>query len=340
MSTPRIQISLTGKAFEVPCAQVQDQTVVVLGKLLKIARIHGEEWSDRDPLDDPDSFIRDLKNTSLTPDIFTFAQQFFDVIPRFPYPLTWDNVAAIPITTFDEWWGRRVSRKLRQDITRSERLGVVVKGVPFDDQLVRGIVDIYNETPLRQGRRFWHYGKDFSKAKLENSTYLDRSEFVAAYYNDELIGFLKIVYVGRVARLMQILAKIKHNDKRPLNALIAKAVDICSRRGCLYLVYGKYTYDAKKDSSIAEFKRRNGFQEIVFPRYYVPLTFRGRLLIGLGLHLGLKRFIPSKLLQYVLDLRTRLLEKRYRARTATHAQDGAESAVRSTADGDQSGSAS
>ena len=40
-----------------------------------------------------------------------------------------------------------------------------MRRVPFDDALVRGISRIYDETPTRQGRRFWHYGKDLDAAK-------------------------------------------------------------------------------------------------------------------------------------------------------------------------------
>ena len=40
----------------------------------------------------------------------------------------------------------------------------------------RGISNVYNETPIRQGRKFWHYGKSFDQVKAANATYLDRSE--------------------------------------------------------------------------------------------------------------------------------------------------------------------
>jgi hypothetical protein len=119
---------------------------------------------------------------------------------------------------------------------------VVVRSVPFTDDLVAGIVDIYNETPIRQGRPFWHYGKTFEAVKQMNATYLERSGFLGAFLGDELIGFLKIVYVNRVARLMQIVAKDAHRDKRPMNALIAKAVELCETKNCTDLVYGNYRY--------------------------------------------------------------------------------------------------
>ena len=58
--------------------------------------------------------------------------------------------------------------------------------------------------------------------RADTATYLERSEFLGAYYNGELIGFLKIVYVDQLGCLMQIMSKIGHQDKRPTNALIVK----------------------------------------------------------------------------------------------------------------------
>jgi hypothetical protein len=39
----------------------------------------------------------------------------------------------------------------------------------------------------------------------------------------------------------------------------------------------------KRRSSLLEFKRRNGFEQVNFPRYYIPLTLMGELFIRLRL---------------------------------------------------------
>jgi hypothetical protein len=129
--------------------------------------------------------------------------------------------------------------------------------IPFTDDFVRAIMDIYDETPVRQGRLFWHYHKNFDEAKRANATYLERSEFVGAYLGDELVGFLKIVYVDRIARLMQIIAKDANRGQRPTNALIAKAVELAAARGCSLLTFGKYRYSQGADG-VTAFKSRNG----------------------------------------------------------------------------------
>ena len=51
--------------------------------------------------------------------------------------------------------------------------------------------------------------------------------FLGAYYENELVGFIRLIYVGKEASIIQVLSKMKHYDKRPTNALISKAVEIC-----------------------------------------------------------------------------------------------------------------
>jgi hypothetical protein len=45
--------------------------------------------------------------------------------------------------------------------------------------------------------------------------------------------------------------------------------------------------------SLSEFKRRTGFEKTRMPRYYVPLTAKGRLAMRLGLHRGVVPLLPE-----------------------------------------------
>jgi hypothetical protein len=49
------------------------------------------------------------------------------------------------------------------------------------------------------------------------------------------------------------------------------------------------------DDSLAEFKRRCGFEPVRVPRYWVPLTWKGRLALATGAHRGWKAMIPPGL---------------------------------------------
>jgi len=60
-----------------------------------------------------------------------------------------------------------------------------------------------------------------------------------------------------------------------------------------YLWYANISYGKKQDSSLAEFKRHNGFEKIEIPRFYVPLAVAGRIALQLGLHHEFVDWIPE-----------------------------------------------
>ena len=47
--------------------------------------------------------------------------------------------------------------------------------------------------------------------------------------------------------ILPILALNAHHDKRPMNALLAKAMEVCVQKGVGWFVYGNYIYGNKKD---------------------------------------------------------------------------------------------
>jgi hypothetical protein len=289
--------------------RVDSLEMVVTGRWLRTAAVHDENWHEGLVIDNPERFIIKLKESKLKADIFTFAQKIPDCKPRYNYKIEWDDMAAIPITTYQDWWESLASDR-RKDIKRAEKQGILVKTVEFNDELVKGIVEINNDIPLRQGKRFKHYGKDFDTVKREYATFPDRSEFIAAYFNDELAAILKIVYVGELACFLEILSKTKYNDKRPVNALISKAVEVAVENKKSYLTYGRFYYGNKKQSLFTDFKHRNGFERIIFPRYYVPLTAKGRVAIQFKLQLGLLGILPGFLISGFLNLRSYLYNKK------------------------------
>jgi hypothetical protein len=298
------EVSVSGATQKVQSTQVYGKTVIVTGRLYKVAAVKDEDWQEGDVVLSPEEFLANTQQRAgLDADIFTFTQKPTAPTPRFPYLYEWESVAAIRIVSYSDWWNNRVSKELRRDVRKAAKLGVVVRQVSFDDDFVRGIQGIYDETPIRQGHPFWHYKKDFDSVKLANSTYLEKSDFLGAFWHDELIGFLKIVYVDHLARLMQILSKDAHRDKRPTNALIAKAVELCDSKGCSHLTYGKYRY-AQGADKLTAFKHRNGFEEILVPKYYIPLTTKGRLVLYLGLHRGAKALVPVSVLRMLRRFRS------------------------------------
>jgi hypothetical protein len=226
----------------------------------------------------------------LKPDIFTFWQRLPDVQPRHSFPIEWEELAVLPIRSYDHWWKNQIKSRTRNLIRKSEKEGIDVRETVFDDHFVRGMTAIFNEAPVRQGRRFWHYGKDFETVKSQFSRFLFREEMIGAYYRNELVGFVMLGDAGRYAVTGQIISSIRHRDKAINNALIAKSVKVCERKQLPNLVYLFWSND-----SLAEFKRRCGFEKIQIPRYFVPLTLKGRVTLRLGLHRSWRAVLPNQI---------------------------------------------
>jgi hypothetical protein len=310
-----IETRIKGKSVPVPSAQIAGRTIMTTGGWLKIAAARDEELVEGEIVQNPESFIFELKRSGLKADILTFPQHFQEMVPKHPYFFEWDNAAVARTESVGNWW-KKLPQETRKNARRAAKRGVSVQVARFDDEFVRGIKEIYDETPVRQGMRFWHFGKDLEQVRMENGTYLERSEFIGAYCGRELIGFMKFVYADRTARIMQILSKTSQYDKRPMNALIAKAVEVCNQKGMAYLVYSKFTFGNKAVSQLTQFKHRNGFEKVLFPRYYVPLTWKGRLALKLRLHRGLLGILPPRLITVLWQLRASLLK--VGMRTVTH----------------------
>ena len=209
--------------------------------------------------------------------------------------MEWDNFAALPVSTFDHWWTKQIGFKARNKAKQAEKRGVELREIPFDDTLVRGICEIYNECPVRQGRRFPHYGMSFERAREYAGTFLDLSVFIGAFLDNQLIGFAKLTSDEDRTQmgLMHIVSMIQHRDKAPANALIAQAVRSCAARKIPYLVYSNFAYGKKQEDSLSDFKKRNGFDRVDIPRYYVPLTRLGWVAFRLGLHHRLVEYLPE-----------------------------------------------
>lgn len=297
------EISVKGQPVLVDSVRVDTKIIIITGKFLKIARIKDEWYED---VEEPEAMIKALKSIRPTPDIFTFWQRLPETEPKYNYFMEVDNVAAIPIKGYEYWYEKQIDINARRAIKKAEKKGVVVKKAEFNDKFIQGMTEIFNETPIRQGKPFWHYGKNFETVKREFSRYLYREDLIGAYYNNELIGFMFLAYAGKYVLPGQIISKIAHRDKAPNNALIAKAVEICEKKKILYFVYFYWG-----DGSLAEFKRRNGFEKITLPRYYIPLTIKGKIILKLNLHHSALGIIPEKLKVRLKNMRKQFYTRRY-----------------------------
>jgi hypothetical protein len=284
-----------GEPAQLKCVEIAGQHYSISRGPTNVISLEDEWFED---VDDPESVIQTLKKSRLQADIFSFWQRLPDLEPRYNFYKEWESLAVLPIKTFDHWFTKQISSRLRGQIRKAKKDGLEVRETEFDDEFVRGMTDIFNETPVRQGRRFWHYGKDFETVKRQFSRYIHRETMIGAYYQGKLIGVMMLCNAGNYGLPGQIISKVEHRDKVTNNVLIGKAIEVCEKKKLPWLVYYYWTND-----SLAEFKRRCGFEETKAPRYFVPLTPKGKLALKFGFHHGWKGALPDQIKNPLKKLR-------------------------------------
>jgi hypothetical protein len=198
-----------------------------------------------------------------------------------------ETIGLLPISTYETWL-KSIGKRARQDIKRSERRGVRIRKVHVDERFLRDAFAIYNETPIRQGRRYAGYGISLQGLRRKFSD--SKCELLGAYDESKLIGLLWMMPGDRVAEMGSFVHLVSERHKLPTNALIAAAVNDCCERGLHFLVYpAAFGFQPGLD----EFRLRMGFKPFTVPRYYVPLTRRGYTSIKLRIHRPIQYAVPS-----------------------------------------------
>src|ERR1700733_5242297 len=123
--------------------------VLVQGRLLRIAHLDIDKY---DSVRSPEDFAAELRRLRRRIDLFTFMQIMPDTAPKYDYYMETDNLAILPVSTFDNWWNKQIRSFPRNRARQAEKRGVTLCEAVFDDALAQGIWEVYNETKVRQGK--------------------------------------------------------------------------------------------------------------------------------------------------------------------------------------------
>jgi hypothetical protein len=292
-----------GVPIHLDAVRAEDKAFIISGRFIKTARLKNE-WQEN--ILNPERVVRELKASPAKIDLLRFWQRIPESEANYGYYHEWRDVAAIPVTDYKHWWEKQIGGKTRNMVRKSDKVGVKIEEVQLSDEFVHGIVAIFNQSPVRRGKRFWHYGRSFESVKEGLAADSREAIFIGAYLENELIGFIKLLLTDRYAMIVLILDKTTHRDKAPMNGMIAKAVQICAERNIPFL-----TYTVLRRGDHGEFQKRNGFETIRIPEYFVPLTLKGAIALRLGLHKGVRPLIPEGMMVWLLALRSKWYSLRY-----------------------------
>lgn len=296
-SYPEVQY-FKGKERTVEVFPVNGYKVVTQGRFIRTARLKDEYETD---ISEPAAVIGRLRGSSCPADIFTF----WDRVPNertLPYLCETQTQALLPVVSYQLWWNN-LDRRIRKIVRRSTKMGVEVRIVELNEDLVQGVKTIFDETPIKRNKPFWHYNRSLESIRGGLKQDLAISEFLCAFYGGEMIGFIKMIYRDKFADPVLFISKMKDFDKYPNNLLVAKAVERCAEKRVPFIHYSDWRLGTHGD-----FLRRNGFEKFEVKRYYVPLTIKGKVALWFGLHKNLWKALSEKARIPILKLRGRVLE--------------------------------
>ncbi len=107
---------MTGLKFD-------DRELLIDGRLCRVAHLDADSYKF---LDDPEPVLVELRRSKMRIDLFTFMQRLSETSPSYPYPMEMDNLAVLPVSTFDHWWTQQIGNKTRNMARQAPKKGIVV----------------------------------------------------------------------------------------------------------------------------------------------------------------------------------------------------------------------
>jgi hypothetical protein len=115
--------------------KICDKELRIKGKLIRTAFLEGEGCQS---LEEPEPLLERLRKSRIRIDLFTFIQKLSETSRKYDYSMEWDNLAVLPVSTFEHWSTQQSGFEPGNKARHAEKK-VVVREVPVDDVLVRGI---------------------------------------------------------------------------------------------------------------------------------------------------------------------------------------------------------
>ena len=103
-----------------PTISLCSREIDIQGRLCRIAQIDGDGYKF---LDSPEPLLAELRRSKTRVDLFTFIQKLSEGPSKYPYPMEWDNMAVLPVSTFDHWWTQQIGFKARNKAKQAEKKG-------------------------------------------------------------------------------------------------------------------------------------------------------------------------------------------------------------------------
>lgn len=269
-----------------------------------LATIHDEDYLDKTNWDWMGA-IEAIKGHALG---FRFPEYLVSQDQEISHAYHASNRSRLNLSDYAHWEKKQIKKDVREGLRRANREGVSVERVAYSNLVVEVASEVFNETPYRQGRRFWHYGKSHEQLRQELAPLSAVSQYFLARKGSEYVGFAQIVPLPHrgSARSVHVISKAQHVRSRVSSALIQSIVAYCCDTKLTSFVYGRHIYSGNENSNLRKFKERHGFRNYEYKNYYVPVAPLGHAYLAMGLYQGLREMVPKPAIEFAKSIRGRL----------------------------------
>jgi len=259
-----------------PSPASKDKFTLILSKFASLRFARGDDFLD--PFDKHSA--RDAK--SLGADILVFCDRPW-MGESFQLPLS-DRIeiALLSFNSFDDWFSN-LKKDTRNEIRKGSKKGVEIHAIKEPSvSEAQEIVDMFRESPFREGRYFEGYHTWNLKNVMETFKTDEQFISIAALHERKIVGVARVKFKGQVAVIKNLLSGLAARRKviGLANSLLASQIKMLGDVGVKHLAYGKLGILGGLD----RFRVVNGFRSVLVDYNYELLTRRARLLAKFGLY--------------------------------------------------------
>jgi len=204
------------------------------------------------------------------------------------------DIALLSFNSFDDWFAS-LARRRRKDIRECSNDGVEIR--PMVEPSVseaQEIVDLYRESPFREGRYFVGYHSWNIRRVMEKFRTNDTWVSNVAIRAGKIVGVTKAKFKGQVAVSNSVLSSlaIRQKVRGVSSSLLAAQIKLLSAKGVKHLKYGHIGLGL---DSLDHWKTSNGFRPVKVNYNYVVLTRKARLCSKFGIYQPWEMIFSTKL---------------------------------------------
>ena len=193
------------------------------------------------------------------------------------------NARILRITSnFDEIWSKSFNKKVRNLVRKFKKSGGIVADLKDPIDYINDIMECNLSQPIRQGKplpiSYIDRNLVYNGLISLKREYNERFRFYGAFIDNKLVGYAYILWHNGHAYISRFLIHRKYKRYGTSEGLLSGIIEDLSQTNKINII--QYAYWAPRSSpGVDHFLRQHGFKNGKEIAFFIPLTYKGKLLL-------------------------------------------------------------